>query len=139
MPSGGRPRTYVLFAVYPCTAMPFSVSHMAKATVTYLADDLDGSDADETVRFALDGKSFEIDLSKKNATALRKALKPYVTAGRAAGRKASGPRANGRRRATAFSKLSPEQKDRFRKWAKLPTARRIADERVKDWIEAGRP
>jgi hypothetical protein len=120
---------------------------MAKATITYLADDLDGSDADETIRFALDGKTYEIDLSKKNAAALRKVLKPYVTAGRPArsvgrstGRKATTRRSAGKRGSkTAFSKLVAEEKDRFRKWAKLPNARRIADERVKAWIEAGKP
>jgi nucleoid-associated protein Lsr2 len=117
---------------------------MAKATITYLADDLDGSDADETIRFALDGKSYEIDLNKKNAAALRKALRPYVVAGRSAGR-SGGRRTSTRRRAgargskTAFSKLTVEDRGRFRKWAKLPNARRIADEQVKAWIEAGRP
>src|SRR5579862_8816767 len=112
---------------------------MAKATITYLADDLDGSDADETIRFALDGKSYEIDLNKKNAATLRKSLQPYITAGRSTGRKTSAPRANGLGAVTEFSKLAAEEKDRFRKWAKLPNARRIADERVKAWIEAGRP
>ena len=35
-----------------------------------LTDDLDGSDADETIMFALDGGSYEIDLNAKNAAAL---------------------------------------------------------------------
>ena len=95
---------------------------MSKQTVTYLADDLDGSDADETIRFALDGKSYEIDLNKKNAVALRKALKPYVAAGRSAGRTTRASKAAGKRgSATSFSKLVAEEKDRFRKWASFPT------------------
>ena len=113
---------------------------MAKQTVTYLADDLDGSDADETIRFTLDGKSYEIDLSKKNAAAFRKALKPYVAAGRSSGRMTSASKGAGKRgTATAFSKLAAEEKERFRKWAKLPNARRIADDRVKAWQAAGKP
>ena len=47
---------------------------MAKKTVVLLTDDLDGSDAEETVSFMLDGRTYEIDLSKKNAAKLRKAL-----------------------------------------------------------------
>jgi hypothetical protein len=55
-----------------------------KVTVT-LVDDLSGGEADETVTFALDGKTYEIDLAGKNADKLRKALEPYVTAGRKTG------------------------------------------------------
>jgi hypothetical protein len=47
-----------------------------------LIDDLDGGPATETVEFALDGKRFAIDLSGRNASALKKALAPYVAAGR---------------------------------------------------------
>lgn len=111
---------------------------MAQSTVVYLTDDLDGSDADETVRFALDGKSYEIDLNKKNATAFRRAFKRYVDAGRSAGRQSA--RATGRAGSpTLFSQLDSTEKDRFRKWAKMPTARRIGDVRVQEWIKAGKP
>jgi Lsr2 len=55
---------------------------MAQRTIVLLEDDLGGGDADETVAFGLDGRSYEIDLSTKNATALRKALEPYVSAAR---------------------------------------------------------
>lgn len=50
-------------------------------TVTYL-DDLDGGKAAETVAFGLDGASYEMDLSAKNAKNLRKALAEFVEAGR---------------------------------------------------------
>lgn len=111
---------------------------MAQSTVVYLTDDLDGSDADETVKFALDGKSYEIDLNKKNASALRRALKPYVENGRSAARQA---RRTSRTAGspTLFSQLDGTEKDRFRKWAKMPTARRIGDARVQEWIKVGRP
>lgn len=55
---------------------------MAKKTVVTLVDDLDGSDATETVSFAFDGATYEIDLSAENAAALRAALKPYVDVAR---------------------------------------------------------
>ncbi len=47
-----------------------------------LTDDLDGGKADQTVSFALNGSNYEIDLSKKNASALNKALKPYLEGAR---------------------------------------------------------
>jgi hypothetical protein len=47
-----------------------------------LIDDIDGTKAVETLTFGLDGSRFEIDLSKKNAAALRKALTEFVEHGR---------------------------------------------------------
>jgi hypothetical protein len=55
-----------------------------KVTVS-LIDDLDGSEAVETVVFSLSGQSYEVDLSEKNAAKLRKALSPFVEAGRKQG------------------------------------------------------
>jgi hypothetical protein len=59
---------------------------MTQRTVVTLEDDLTGEEADETVSFALDGKAYEIDLSDKNAAALREALAVYVGVARRAGR-----------------------------------------------------
>jgi hypothetical protein len=69
---------------------------MAQEVITKLVDDLDGSEATETVLFGLDGDSYEIDLSARNAAALRKALDRYLAAARtsSSGRAAS---AGGRR------------------------------------------
>ncbi|MFF4181597.1 Lsr2 family protein [Streptomyces sp. NPDC001691] len=55
---------------------------MAQRVVVTLSDDIDGGEAAETVMFGLDGKVYEIDLNPANAKKLRKALAPYVTAGR---------------------------------------------------------
>lgn len=56
---------------------------MATHTSVQLVDDIDGkSEAAETVQFALDGASYEIDLTEANAAKLRKALERYVDAGR---------------------------------------------------------
>jgi hypothetical protein len=59
-----------------------SHGRMAQKVQTLLIDDLDGSEADSTVRFGLDGTDYEIDLSAKHANALRKALAPYLGAAR---------------------------------------------------------
>ena len=69
---------------------------MATTTLVSLTDDLDGTKADRTVTFMWNGATYEIDLSKKNATALEKALTPYLQAGR----KVRGTAARGRRAAT---------------------------------------
>lgn len=58
---------------------------MAQKTVIELTDDVDGSKADETVAFGVDGSSYEIDLNTKNASEMRDALAPYVAAARKAG------------------------------------------------------
>lgn len=55
---------------------------MATRTVIEMIDDLDGSEATETVRFGLDGTEYEIDLAGENAEALRSALERFVDAGR---------------------------------------------------------
>ena len=114
---------------------------MAKTVIVTLTDDIDGGDADETVRFALDGTSYEIDLSAANATKLRGALGPYVDKARVDG----GGRSRSRRAGSApaerslYSQLSTDEKARFRTWANMATARRISDARVKSWVEAGKP
>lgn len=61
---------------------------MARKVQIVLEDDIDGGEADETVTFSLDGVSYEIDLSARNAAALREAFAPYVGAARRAGRAA---------------------------------------------------
>jgi hypothetical protein len=71
---------------------------MAQKTIIELTDDLDGSKAAETVRFGLDNRSYIIDLSARNAKALRKVLAPYVESGR---RVTAGRPGRGRARAAA--------------------------------------
>ena len=55
---------------------------MAQKVQTLFVDDLDGSEAQGTVRFGLDGTEYEIDLNAKHASACRNALARYVAAGR---------------------------------------------------------
>ena len=73
---------------------------MAQKVQVILVDDIDGGTATETVRFALDGNSYAIDLSAKNAGKLRDAFAPYVGAARKSGsrsRRTGPPLGRGRR------------------------------------------
>jgi pyridoxine/pyridoxamine 5'-phosphate oxidase len=83
---------------------------MATKITVVLEDDLDGGPGDETVRFAVEGTEYEIDLNKKNAAALRKQLAPFVEHARKAGR--------GQRRRPARSASSRERGSDIRAWAK---------------------
>jgi len=58
---------------------------MAQRTQIMYIDDLDGSQADGTVSFGLDGTSYEIDLSAKHADQLAAAIRPYIEAARKVG------------------------------------------------------
>jgi hypothetical protein len=55
---------------------------MAQKVQTFFIDDLDGTEAEGTVRFGLDGEQYEIDLSTEHAKELRTALARYIGAGR---------------------------------------------------------
>jgi hypothetical protein len=85
---------------------------MAQKIHIVLEDDLDGSEAAETVTFGLDGTSYEIDLNKKNAAALREALATYVGHGRKVG---SAPR---RGRKAAASTTGGTSAREIRDWAR---------------------
>ncbi len=71
---------------------------MAAKTIITLEDDLDGSAADETLRFGLGAAEYEIDLSAANADRFRAQLAPFLSRARKvartpraqAGRAASG-------------------------------------------------
>ncbi len=65
---------------------------MAQRVHVVLEDDLDGSKAEETVKFGLDGSNYEIDLSKKNAARLRDSLGKYVEVARRSQARKSGRR-----------------------------------------------
>ena len=86
---------------------------MAQKVNIVLIDDIDGSDADETVAFGLDGTSYEIDLNTKNAAALRDALAGYV--GNA--RKVTGARRGRRTSSASSSSLGPSARE-VRDWAR---------------------
>jgi hypothetical protein len=74
---------------------------MAQQTSITLVDDLDGGKAVETISFSLDGSTYEIDLNKKNANALRKALAEFVEHGRKVRADQQPQRRTGRRSAAS--------------------------------------
>ena len=86
---------------------------MAQKTVVVLVDDLDGEPADTTVRFGLDSREYELDLTEANAQALREAFARYIPAARKTygGRRAS---ATADRPAGAFQGFDPAA---VRAWA----------------------
>jgi hypothetical protein len=97
---------------------------MAQKVNIVLVDDIDESEAAETVTFGLDGTNYEIDLNKKNAAALRDALAPYVGHARKLG-----GRRGGRRTSSAGGPTARE----IREWARengwdVPDRGRVAAE-----------
>ena len=80
---------------------------MAQKVQTLFVDDLDGGEAEGTVRFGLDGTGYEIDLSAVHSEELHKALAPYI----AHARKVGGARRPARGRPSA---VDPHQ---VRAWA----------------------
>src|SRR5215207_420916 len=71
---------------------------MAKKQITIVVDDLTGEEAQDarTIPFAVDGVSYEIDLTSKNAEKLMSAFEPYISAGRKVGGRARSTRSGGR-------------------------------------------
>ncbi|MEV1319448.1 Lsr2 family protein [Micromonospora arborensis] len=100
---------------------------MSKQIIHRLVDDLDGGDADETVKFALDGVQYEIDLSTPNAEKLRSLFAPYTSRGAkvgrgavaVAGRAVRGSVGSGSARGVrAGASINREQNKAIREWAK---------------------
>ena len=106
---------------------------MAQRVNVVLIDDIDGSDAEETVSFALDGKDYAIDLNAKNAKKLRDALAPFV--GHA--RRETG----GRRRGRAAGAAAKGSAAEIREWARangydVPARGRVSGEVRAAWEAA---
>jgi hypothetical protein len=66
---------------------------MTSKVIVLLEDDVDGTRADETIEFGIDGATYNIDLSASNAKRLRDALDGYVSKARkVSGKRSSGPK-----------------------------------------------
>lgn len=87
---------------------------MAQKVTVALIDDVDGKKADETVRFGLDGKHYEIDLSSRNAQRLRDALGDYLTVARRAG----GRHSASSQKSTSRPVVDREHNQAIRDWAR---------------------
>lgn len=111
---------------------------MAQKILTVLTDDIDGKELDnndaETVTFALDGQTYEIDLSTKNAEKMRKAISTYIENGR----KVSSRNKAGRPKRTQMGPTAQEIRD----WARssgyeVPDRGRIPAD-IREAFEAAR-
>jgi hypothetical protein len=86
---------------------------VAQQVITKFTDDLDGSEASGSVEFALDGREYEIDLSDENASKLRDALAPFVSAARRLG---GGRQARPSAKPRSSSARSREEMTEMRRW-----------------------
>jgi hypothetical protein len=84
---------------------------MVRKITVLLVDDLDGKTADETVRFALDGVHYQIELSARHAKNLRATLQPWIAAARRVGRAQPQPKAR-------RSMVDRRQSAAIRRWAR---------------------
>jgi uncharacterized protein YoxC len=88
---------------------------VAQKVQVLLVDDLDGGEADETVTFAIDGKTYEIDLTTANAEKLRGSVADFVQAARRTGGRAT---ARGKARGAVAVTGGSQDTAEIRKWAK---------------------
>ena len=88
---------------------------MAQKIQTLFIDDIDGGEAEGTVRFALDGAEYEIDLSAQHSEELRSALGKYVANARKVG---GGARRAGRSAGRAPRSASSANTTEIRNWAR---------------------
>ncbi|MEU4226926.1 Lsr2 family protein [Nonomuraea sp. NPDC026600] len=90
---------------------------MAKQIVESFIDDIDGSEAEKTTTFAIDGTSYEIDLSGRNREDLEKALAPYITVARPI--RAERPGRGGHGADSTSRAMNREKSSEIRNWAKV--------------------
>lgn len=84
---------------------------MARTVHVQLIDDLSGQDADETLRFSLDGADYEMDLTADHAAELRGIMEKYVTHARRL-------RGTPDRRDARTAPAGREETQKIRNWAK---------------------
>jgi hypothetical protein len=92
---------------------------VAQQVTVQLVDDIDGSEAETSVEFGLDGVGFTIDLSAENADELREVLAPYVDSAR----RVSGRRRVAAKAVTASAKVAPAP----------PGSERERNQSIRDW------
>ena len=87
---------------------------MAQKVQVVLVDDLDGTAADETIAFSVDGTSYEIDLNSAHAAEFRDAMAPWISSAR----RMSGRRAATRARRSEAKAAKGSDAAEIRAWAK---------------------
>jgi hypothetical protein len=103
-----------MIAAFDCLRK--GILRMAREVRVHLLDDIDGSQADETLKFGLDGTLYEIDLNAGHADKLRASLASYITHARRIGRGTVS--ATGRTRSHTPTSGGREQNQAIRDWAK---------------------
>lgn len=91
---------------------------MAQITEVRLVDDLDKSEASETIEFGLDGKNYEIDLNEAHAQALRENLVDFVAAARPLAKRQDVAPVRARRSSGGPATVDREQSQAIREWAR---------------------
>ncbi|MFN2606335.1 MAG: Lsr2 family protein [Acidimicrobiales bacterium] len=119
---------------------------MAEKVTVELVDDLDGSAAEETIQFSVNGSAYRIDVSKKNSDAFWKALKPYIDAAQPATSSARSvtpvPKAAGaRRRRSSGAAAAGVDPKAVRVWAdengkQVPSRGRIPKPLLEEYVAA---
>ena len=116
------------------------MAQIEEVTVS-VVDDFDGTQAAETIKFSIDGKSYEIDLSRSNANELRRTLRPYVDRARTASRSPTGRRGKATRARGRPRRSEGYDRSEVRAWAKAHRIKvaprgRIANDVVEKWKAA---
>lgn len=110
---------------------------MARKIITRLVDDLDGGVAHETVRFGLDGRLYEIDLSTKNAKKLRSELATFIEHGSRISHHSAAGAARVGVRGRGSAALGRDQNRAIREWAQAKGLEIAARGRIKqDVVDA---
>jgi hypothetical protein len=99
---------------------------MAKHVIERLIDDIDGSEAAQSIAFGVDGHSYQIDLNEQHAEELRAKLEPFLKVARRFRHQSADTRPQARSAAT-----DKDRNSAIRRWAldegvELPTRGRIA-------------
>jgi len=91
---------------------------MAQKVIREFIDDIDGSEAERTFTFAVDGTHYEIDLSSENIKEFNEAIAGFVESARARKVKTSGGGHRARKTSASGSGRSREQTQAVRVWAR---------------------
>ncbi|MCL1801411.1 MAG: Lsr2 family protein [Promicromonosporaceae bacterium] len=109
---------------------------MATKHVAHYIDDIDGSEAHETIHFSIDGKHYEIDLKNEHAVQLRDALGRFTAVARPVVHRTTGTRTSTRGTAARAAAADKERLAKIRDWARAH-GHQVADRgRIPAKIEA---
>jgi hypothetical protein len=89
---------------------------MVQRVQVILEDDMTGGEASETVEFALDGVSYEIDLNDENAAQLREAFAPWIAEARRSGGRRQTRRRGGAAATTSGGAVKSDELAKMREW-----------------------